>query len=150
VIPRVLSLRQPWAWAVMHAGKRIENRRWDTRYRGPVLIHAAKAWSQSYEAGAFGWMLDEGCVAEIPDGPLRLGGIVGRARIVDVIDPEGNTAGVCRRHGIDGRWHMRDQFGFVLADVEPLPFTPCRAYLGLFGADRVLPPEAVSALMRAT
>lgn len=38
-----LSLRQPWAWAVAHAGKRIENRRWRTHYRGPLVIHAAKS-----------------------------------------------------------------------------------------------------------
>lgn len=29
-----LSLRQPWAWAVVHAGKTIENRRWNTSFRG--------------------------------------------------------------------------------------------------------------------
>ena len=28
---KALSLRQPWAWAVVHAGKSIENRRWNTR-----------------------------------------------------------------------------------------------------------------------
>lgn len=39
-----LSLRQPWAWAILHAGKTIENRTWATRYRGRIRIHAAKTW----------------------------------------------------------------------------------------------------------
>ena len=38
---KCLSLRQPWAWAVVHAGKSVENRRWNTNFRGEFLIHAA-------------------------------------------------------------------------------------------------------------
>ena len=32
---KCLSIRQPWAWAIIHAGKDIENRCWPTSYRGP-------------------------------------------------------------------------------------------------------------------
>jgi ASCH domain len=38
---RVLSIQQPWAWAIVEGHKRVENRTWTTPYRGPVLIHAA-------------------------------------------------------------------------------------------------------------
>jgi hypothetical protein len=38
---RVLTIRQPWATASAHGPKRVENRTWSTRYRGPLLIHAA-------------------------------------------------------------------------------------------------------------
>ena len=27
---KALSIRQPWAWAILHAGKDIENRDWRT------------------------------------------------------------------------------------------------------------------------
>lgn len=37
---KALTLHQPFAWAVSTGLKRIENRGWDTRYRGPLLIHA--------------------------------------------------------------------------------------------------------------
>ncbi len=37
----VLSIRQPYAWAVVHGIKDIENRSWRTHYRGPLLIHAS-------------------------------------------------------------------------------------------------------------
>lgn len=41
---KALSLTQPWAHAVVHLGKRIENRNWrGCSYRGPILIHAAKS-----------------------------------------------------------------------------------------------------------
>lgn len=38
---RGLTIRQPWAYAITHLGKRVENRTWNTNYRGPVLIHVA-------------------------------------------------------------------------------------------------------------
>lgn len=34
-----LTVRQPWAWCIEH-GKPVENRTWQTRYRGPLAIHA--------------------------------------------------------------------------------------------------------------
>lgn len=42
---RVLTVRQPWAWAIMHGGKDVENRSRNIAgsYRGPVAIHAAQA-----------------------------------------------------------------------------------------------------------
>ena len=39
---KALSVRQPWAWAIIYALKNIENRGWPINYRGDVLIHAAK------------------------------------------------------------------------------------------------------------
>ena len=38
---KALSIRQPWAWLILHGGKDIENRTWATKLRGRVLIHAA-------------------------------------------------------------------------------------------------------------
>lgn len=38
---RVLSVHPPWAWAIIFAGKDVENRSWTTPYRGPILIHAS-------------------------------------------------------------------------------------------------------------
>jgi len=60
---KALTIRQPWAWAVVFAGKDVENRSWQTSYRGPLLIHAAKdndpagvarlLWTMA-DPGAFG------------------------------------------------------------------------------------------------
>lgn len=43
---RMLSVRQPWAWAIVNGLKDVENRTWSTGYRGPLVIHAGK---QPYE-----------------------------------------------------------------------------------------------------
>lgn len=41
---KALSLTQPWATLVALGEKTIETRSWQTSYRGPLLIHAAKAF----------------------------------------------------------------------------------------------------------
>lgn len=40
---RVLTVRQPWAWAIIHGGKDVENRTCNLAgsWRGPVAIHVA-------------------------------------------------------------------------------------------------------------
>jgi|GEM_PF-4023343 len=42
---RILTVRQPWAWAIIHGGKDVENRVRNIAgdYRGPVAIHVAMA-----------------------------------------------------------------------------------------------------------
>ena len=41
---KALSVRAPWWWAILH-GKPVENRDWQTNYRGEVLLHASKWWN---------------------------------------------------------------------------------------------------------
>jgi hypothetical protein len=40
-IDRALSIRGPWWWFILHGGKTIENRNWNTNFRGPFLVHAS-------------------------------------------------------------------------------------------------------------
>jgi len=121
----VISVRQPWAWLIMNAGKDIENRTWRTDVRGRVLIHAAKgvtkdewrvAWEWVRERVPAAW--DKGC-AEIEAGSIERGGIIGSVEIVD-----------CVRRS-DSPWFV-GPYGFVLRDPRPLPFQPCRGQLGFF------------------
>lgn len=46
---RVLTVRQPWAWAIIHLGKDVENRSQNIAgaYRGPVAIHAGAVYDYS-------------------------------------------------------------------------------------------------------
>ncbi len=39
---KTLTVKQPFASAIVHGIKDVENRNWSTDYRGPVLIHSAK------------------------------------------------------------------------------------------------------------
>ena len=83
---KCLTVQQPWAWMILHAGKRIENRSWPTKYRGPLLIHAVKARhlmrvDPSYWRGTYG-------VTLAPDEYLVFGAIVGQVQIIDCLPLE--------------------------------------------------------------
>ncbi len=129
-IPQVaLSLRQPWAHFVVYGGKAIENRRWNTKFRGEFLIHAAigmtrKEYDEAISFAARANLKAYG-IAPRFDECVR-GGIIGRGRVVDVIPPCADPS-LCTY-----RWHMHEQYGFVLADVAPLPFVPYKGSLGFF------------------
>lgn len=43
---KIISLWQPWSSLMALGAKRIETRSWGTSYRGPLVIHAAKAWNR--------------------------------------------------------------------------------------------------------
>jgi len=67
---RALTLRQPWAWAIVHGQKRIENRPWKP-WRDiigqRIAIHAGLITSEAEAApdqvrwffGPFGWVLSD-------------------------------------------------------------------------------------------
>jgi hypothetical protein len=40
---KALSVCQPWAWAIVHDIKMVENRWRRTNYRGPLVIHASRS-----------------------------------------------------------------------------------------------------------
>lgn len=46
---KVLTVRQPWAWAIAAGYKYIENRTWTTSYRGQLGIHAGARWDDQPE-----------------------------------------------------------------------------------------------------
>lgn len=124
---KTLSIRQPWAYLIVHAGKDVENREWLTRIRGPILIHAGATMTRAdYEACAL-------FCSSLPDGTLppdfhfptreqlksQCGGIVGAAHIVDCVTD------------FKSPWFC-GPFGFVLKDAAELKFVPCKGMLGFF------------------
>jgi hypothetical protein len=46
---KALTIRQPWAWAIIYAGKNIENRSWNTKLRGTIAIHAGFSYVRDAE-----------------------------------------------------------------------------------------------------
>lgn len=113
-----LSIRQPWAWLIVHGHKDVENRDWPTRYRGETLIHAGKTKDKEQYAAAQEMAKEVGL--ELPPiDDLEYGGIVGRAYLHD-----------CVSHS-PSHWFIGEH-GFLLRDSTPLPFTPCRGRLGFF------------------
>lgn len=43
---RIMTLHEPWASLIVFGVKRHETRRWSSRVRGPMLIHAARTWGK--------------------------------------------------------------------------------------------------------
>ena len=128
-----LSIRQPWASLILKAGKNVENRNWPTRYRGRILIHAAKGMTRAEHEDAIEFAIAAiGTVPRDESGrvttlralgfafeDLPRGGIIGSVVIVD-----------CVRESTSP-WFV-GECGFMLRDPQPLPFTPWKGQLGFF------------------
>ena len=101
---KALSVRPPWAWAIAHARKRVENRSRRTTYRGPVAIHASKNLKGS-DLKALERILGR------PVDPQRFvrGAIVATALLVDVVPAER-----CHNRWVVGPWC------WVLRKIRPL------------------------------
>lgn len=46
---KVLTVRQPWCWAIAAGYKTIENRTWTTQHRGKLGIHSSARWDDDRE-----------------------------------------------------------------------------------------------------
>ncbi len=116
---KALSIRQPWAWLIIHGGKDIENRSWHTKFRGRFLVHAAKGMTREEYAFAYRYALAF-CNVTIPKfEDLNRGGIIGSVELVDSVDTS------------DSPWYM-GQKGFSLRDPEPMQFRPLKGRLQFF------------------
>lgn len=124
-----LSIRQPWAWLILHAGKDIENRNWRTSVRGRILIHAAKGMTRmEYEEAAMFLATDIPRTITLPSfDQLERGGIIGAV----------DLTGCWVKH--QSPWFV-GFYGFSLANPKPLPFVPCRGALGFFRPNTALGP----------
>lgn len=118
---KALSILQPWAWLILHAGKDIENRTWPTRFRGEVLIHAGKTYSKrDYAEDAIDLSKQYGII--YPRREEMIGGIVGIATITDCVSTS------------NSRW-FNGPYGLVLQNARPVSFVPLRGELGFFEVD---------------
>lgn len=121
---KALSIRQPWAWLIVNGYKDIENRSWNTKYRGPVLIHASARKPTKAEVETARALLKEVAGWEValrmpkPEH-FELGGIVGVATVTR-----------CTIYS-NSPWYAGD-YGFTLAEARPLPFRPMKGRLNFF------------------
>lgn len=145
---RALSIRQPWAWLILHGGKDVENRDWSERY--PALrearellisgdrfaIHASKGMTRVEYEDALSFVhalsrhvrpFPPGLTMPAPES-LPRGAIVGTARI----------AGISRNY--PSPWFF-GPVGIVLRDAAPLSVPiPCKGMLGFFDVPDVEAP----------
>ena len=120
---RCLSIRQPWAYLILHCGKDVENRRWRRGYRGPVLIHAGIAVDRDA-------MSDPALRPMLRNADLQMGGIVGACIITGCVAES------------DSAWFF-GPYALTLERAVPLPFIPMPGRLYFFPPT----PEALAAAM---
>ena len=106
---KALTVCQPYAHLIVTGEKRVENRGWYCKHRGPVLIHAGKSrrWLDTYHP--------------LPEG-MVFGAIVGRVEVVACFSI------FSIRHGKlwpDERWmrthkHTEGPFCLILERIERL------------------------------
>ena len=108
---KALSIRQPWAWLIVHGIKDIENRTWQTKLRGKVFIHAPLKFDMAaYQR--IDYIMP-------PKQELEIGGIIGTVEIIDCVTKS------------NSKW-FNGPFGFKLINPTQLSFIPCKGQLSFF------------------
>lgn len=129
---KALTLRQPWAGAVMMMGKDVENRSQLWTHRGPLLIHAGGHLATAAE-------FDD--VRRISGQPVPILGLPGGApawemgAIVGVVDlTDAHRASDCDRYGgLCSRWAQPGKVHLQLANPRQLRRpVPCPGRQGLW------------------
>lgn len=137
-----LSVRQPWAWAIIHAGKSLENR---SKFAiahmvpmcGPRAIHASKHMTREDYEDAREFMDGIGVTCP-PARELPRGGIIGAVEVVGMVSKS------------DDPWFFGPR-ALKLADPQPCDFIPSVGALGYFKwkpADASIVPQLARWMMK--
>lgn len=115
---KALSLKQPWAELILKGKKKIEIRKWNTKFRGEFLIHASKIpdWNGMKKFG----------FKDLPCGV-----IVGKARLVDVKKYENEKEFLKDQdsHLATKEW---GNYGFILKNVKRINKIPAKGQLNFW------------------
>lgn len=142
---KILTLWEPYATCVALGWKPHETRGWSTTYRGPLLVHAAKAWGRERRRD---WRRLAEALAELghvlPDRPC-LGRVVAVCRLASCLPMAGVDPTLFPDHAkpesradeLSGDWRP-GRFALRLEDVVRLP-EPV-AWVGSQGRPRNVPP----------
>lgn len=119
-----ISVRQPWAWALIHGGKDVENRgRVPPGTHGligrRVFIHAAKGMTRAGYEDARAFMASIGVECLPPDQLLR-GGVIGTVRLAGIVSYS------------ESPWFF-GAYGLVMEDPGAFGPVPGPGQLGWFG-----------------
>ena len=115
---KALSINQPWAWLIVNGHKRIENRDWDTRFRGRIMVHAGKKVDRDFDF--IHW---EQVIGKPIPRSFDVGGIVGEVTIKGVTQQSNDP-------------FFFGKYGFILIHaVAYKELRPCKGALGFFDPD---------------
>jgi hypothetical protein len=115
---KALTIRQPWAFAILHLEKDVENRVWRTHYRGPLLIHAAIHHEHQPRELLAKYMSRPPSQENLNELPR--GCVVGTAELFDCVK------------NAKSRWADRGAWHWLLRNVRPIRPVECTGRLGLW------------------
>lgn len=127
---KALSLWQPWASLVVSGTKSIETRSWSTKYRGPLLIHAAKRkmTDADYEVMSPLVRLFN------PETDFPLGAIVGKVELLDCRRTEALRDHITYEEKRLGNYDD-GRYGWILGGAKLWEPVYYKGAQGLFSAD---------------
>ena len=125
---KALSLKQPFAWLIANGYLLVDDRKWGTQYRGPILIHASKGLYEEY----YDYLKKNTDIPLPTKDKLEYGGIVGIAKLVLCCQPGNLPKGIDREQRVHFGGVHQEYFGFLFEEARPLPLIPCRGKLGIF------------------
>ena len=107
---KCLSICQPFAELIVQGKKTIELRKWNTKFRGEFLVHAAKN------------ILEEDCKRmKISPKTVTTGAIIGKVNLVDVKKYDSDKelkADKKKHHSISD--NTKNKYGFILENPKKL------------------------------
>ena len=116
---KAISVRQPWADLIISGSKTIEIRKLRTKYRGTLLIHAARI------RGTHEFVRAKVDVKSIDDYPQQA--IIGLVTLVDVIPlNEKLWTELKEKHLLPGKWSsFEHKYAWIIENpvrLKPIPF----------------------------
>lgn len=146
---QALSLWQPWASLVYTGAKKWETRGWATHYRGPLVIHAAKRWTddERFYLSCWEWVSALGPLVgepldlttktwnEIPESKILLGYALCVVDLVACVKTDDLTLAEVGTDEPFGNFSL-GRFAWRLENLR-FPFKPflVKGHQGLFNVD---------------
>lgn len=119
---KALTICQPYAEMIVRGDKRVENRTWPTKYRGPLYIHAGKNKQ---------W-LDDGDLENFPN--MAFGAVIATVNLVDCIHIDAiPSVHLDKKYPwLRNHEHVSGPWCWILDRVTPIGPWPYRGAQGLF------------------
>jgi activating signal cointegrator 1 len=145
---KAITVIEPYASLIATGEKWVENRTWETFYRGPLAIHAGSGTHYL-------------SLREILAEGLPVGAVIATCRLVARVSVErliGSGLRISRQQaavlpgiGIEpgaflDHEHVAGPWRWVLADIRALDPVPCKGRLGLWGWTPPAPPAITATI----
>lgn len=137
---KALSVRQPWAWAIAHAGKDVENREEESsaikgKLPRVLALHASLGGTRAEYTEDARWIGGELGIRLPPKGARDFGALAGKMPDPDLL-PLGYLVGLILINPEPVRASSSPWFfgpvGIEIRRFEPLPMVPWKGSLGRF------------------